>query len=64
MGLFYRADCSDQSAPLAGQNLQALTRTAVESYEYSADFCYVKAYNSDEAGRFFPVIKVEQKLAA
>ncbi|GAA3940465.1 hypothetical protein [Hymenobacter algoricola] len=64
MGLFYRADCSDQSAPLAGQNLQALTRTSVESYEWSADFCYVKAYNSDEAGRFFPVIKVEQKLAA
>ncbi|MDF7810710.1 hypothetical protein [Hymenobacter sp. YC55] len=64
MGLFYRADCSDQSAPLAGQNLQALTRTSVESYEWSADFVRIKLYNSDEAGRFFPAIKVEQKLPA
>ncbi|RSK29853.1 hypothetical protein [Hymenobacter metallilatus] len=64
MGLFYRADCSDQSAPLAGQNLQALTRTAVESYEWSFDVCFVKAYNSDAAGRYFPIVKVEQKAAA
>jgi hypothetical protein len=64
MGLYYRQDCSDESATLAAQALQGLTRTSVESFEYSADYCLVSLYNSDEAGRHFPVIKVEQKLAA
>jgi hypothetical protein len=64
MGLYYRADCSDQSALLAAQNLQGLTRTSVESFEWSIDVFFIKAYNSDNAGRFFPIIKVEQKTAA
>lgn len=64
VGLYYRADCSDQSALLAAQNLQGLTRTSVESFEWSVDVFFIKAYNSDTAGRFFPIIKVEQKTAA
>ncbi|SNC62288.1 hypothetical protein SAMN06265337_0640 [Hymenobacter gelipurpurascens] len=64
MGLYYRQDCSDESATSAAVQLQGLTRTSVESMEWSADYCLVKVYTSDEAGRFFPIIKVEQKLAA
>ena len=64
MGLYYRADCADESATLAAQNLQGLTRTSVESFEWSIDVFFIKLYNSASATRFFPIIKVEQKTAA
>jgi len=64
MGLYYRADCADQSATLAAQNLQGLTRTSVESFEWSMDVFFIKLYNSASGTRYFPIIKVEQKTAA
>ncbi len=58
-GLYYQADCSDQSAALAAHRLSGLTRTRVESFEWSADYCIFGAYNSDAATRYQPIQKFE-----
>jgi hypothetical protein len=58
-GLYYQADCSDQSAALAANRLSGLTRTKAESYEWSRDYCIFGAYNSDPTNRYEPINKFE-----
>jgi len=58
-GLYYQADCSDQSATLAAHRLSGLTRTYVESFEWSRDYCIFGAYNSDPTTRYQPIQKFE-----
>jgi hypothetical protein len=58
-GLFYQADCGDQSAALTANRLSGLTRTRVESYEWSRDYCIFGAYNSDPTTRYQPIDKFE-----
>jgi hypothetical protein len=58
-GLYYQADCSDQSATLAANRLSGLTRTKVESFEWSRDYCIFGAYNSDPTTRYEPINKFE-----
>lgn len=57
MGSYYTDDCTDASALHAGTT--GLTRTKVESFEWSTDICLVTAYNSAPATRFSPIIKAE-----
>jgi len=58
-GLYYQADCGDQSAALAANRLSGLTRTMVESFEWSRDYCIFGAYNSDPTNRYEPINKFE-----
>ncbi|TPG66073.1 hypothetical protein [Hymenobacter nivis] len=58
-GLYYQSACSDQSAALAAQRLEGLTRTRIESFEWSADYCIFGAYNSDPITRYQPIQKFE-----
>lgn len=58
-GLYYQSDCADKSAELAASRLGMLTRTRVESFEWSADYCIFGAYNSDTVGRYQPITKFE-----
>jgi hypothetical protein len=58
-GLYYQADCSDQSAALAANRLSGLTRTKVESFEWSRDYCIFGSYNSDPTNRYEPINKFE-----
>lgn len=50
LGVFYQADCADASA-LQAATLAGLTRTKVESWEFSVDVFYVKPYVSTPATR-------------
>ena len=59
MGSYMRMDCSNAGASLAAQNLQALTRARVESFEWSKDFAIFGSYNSDPVGRYAPYTKYE-----
>jgi len=59
MGLYYRADCADESAREVAENNFGLTRAYVESFEWSKDFCIFGNYNSDLAGRYQPITKAE-----
>jgi hypothetical protein len=59
MGLYYRADCADASALLAAERLTGLTRTYVESFEWSKDFVIFGSYNSDVVNRYQPITKFE-----
>jgi hypothetical protein len=58
-GLYYQSDCADKSAELAASRLGMLTRTRVESFEWSADYCIFGAYNSDSTSRYQPITKFE-----
>ena len=58
-GLYYQSDCADQSAALAAHRLEGLTRTRIESFEWSADYCIFGSYTSDELNRYKPVQKFE-----
>jgi hypothetical protein len=58
-GLFYQSDCGDKSAELAANRLSGLTRTFVESFEWSRDYCIFGAYNSDPTTRYQPIDKFE-----
>jgi len=58
LGVFYQADCADASA-LQAATLAGLTRTKVESWEFSLDVFYVKPYVSDVATRYSPIFKAE-----
>jgi hypothetical protein len=58
-GLYYQSDCGDQSAVLAANRLSGLTRTFVESFEWSRDYCIFGAYNSDPTTRYEPINKFE-----
>jgi hypothetical protein len=59
MGLYFRADCSDQSATLAAERLTGLSRAYAESYEFSKDFVIFGNYNSNPAGRYGSTTKFE-----
>ena len=59
IGSYFRADCADESAVLAAQRLTGLTRAYVESFEWSFDFCFFGAYNSDPVNRYGPITKFE-----
>jgi hypothetical protein len=63
MGLYYQAACSDQSVKLAAERWDGLTRAFVESFEWSADYCLIKSYNSDGSVRYTPITKAELLLA-
>lgn len=58
LGLYYQADCADASA-LQAAGMAGYTNTKVESWQFSVDVFYVKAYNSNPAARFSPIVKVE-----
>lgn len=58
-GLYYQSGCSDQSAVLAANRLSGLTRTFIESFEWSRDYCIFPSYNSDAATRYAPINKFE-----
>lgn len=58
LGVFYQADCADASA-LQAASLAGLTRTKIESWEFSLDVFYLKAYNSSPSTRFSPILKAE-----
>lgn len=58
LGVFYQADCADASA-IQAATLAGLTRTKIESWEFSLDVFYMKAYNSAPSTRFSPIIKAE-----
>jgi len=58
LGVFYQADCADASA-LDAAAAAGLTRTKVESWEFSIDVFYVKPYVSDVANRYSPILKAE-----
>jgi hypothetical protein len=59
MGLYFRADCSDQSAVLAAERLTGLSRAYAESYEFSKDFVIFGNYNSAPASRYGSTTKFE-----
>lgn len=59
MGLYFRADCSDQSATLAAERLSGLSRTYAESFEFSKDFVIFGNYNSNPASRYGSTTKFE-----
>lgn len=58
LGVFYQADCADASA-LQAATLAGLTRTKVESWEFSVDVFYIKPYVSDAVNRYSPILKAE-----
>jgi hypothetical protein len=58
LGVFYQADCADASAVEAA-TLAGYTRTKIESWEFSVDVFYLKAYNSAPSTRFSPIFKAE-----
>jgi hypothetical protein len=62
MGLYYQAKCSDESVRLAAERWDGLTRAFVESFEWSADYCLVKSYNSNGTARYTPITKAELLL--
>jgi len=57
MGTYYTDDCTDASGVQPG--MEGLTRTKIESFEWSTDICFASAFNSDPANRFGPIIKAE-----
>lgn len=59
VGLYYQAKCSDESVRLAAERLDGLTRTFVESFEWSWDVALLKSYNSDGTTRYSPITKAE-----
>ncbi|MGI4871382.1 MAG: hypothetical protein ACRYFX_09405 [Janthinobacterium lividum] len=63
VGLYYQARCSDESVRLAAERLDGLTRTFVESFEWSWDVALLKSYNSDGSTRYSPITKAELLLA-
>ncbi|NML67609.1 hypothetical protein HHL22_20605 [Hymenobacter sp. RP-2-7] len=63
VGLYYQAKCSDESVRLAAERLDGLTRTFVESFEWSWDVALLKSYNSDGSTRYTPITKAELLLA-
>ena len=56
-GAYYRKDCADRSGDHTGT--QQLSRTMVESFEFSFDVTYMHALNSNTAGVFSPIFKTE-----
>lgn len=58
MGVYYQADCADKSAAMAS-GVSGLTRTKVESWEFSVDYAFIGAYNSAAASNFSPILKAE-----
>jgi hypothetical protein len=58
LGVFYQADCADASA-LQAATLAGLTRTKVESWEFSLDVFYIKPYVSDVVNHYSPIFKAE-----
>ena len=64
VGLYYQAKCSDESVRLAAERFDSLTRTFVESFEWSWDVALIKSYNSDGSARYSPITKAELLLPA
>lgn len=58
LAVFYQADCADASA-LDAATLAGLTRSKVESWEFSVDVFYIKPYVSTPATRYSPIFKAE-----
>lgn len=58
LGVFYQAQCADASA-IQASGMANSTNTKLESWQFSVDVFYVKAYNSDIANRYSPIVKAE-----
>jgi hypothetical protein len=58
LGVFYQADCTDASA-LQAATLAKFTNTKIESWQFSVDVFYLKAYNSDIANKYSGILKAE-----
>lgn len=58
LGVYFQADCADISA-LQASGLANLTRAKIQSWEFSVDVFYVYSYNSNIAGTYQPILKVE-----
>lgn len=58
LGVYYQAQCADASAVQAS-GLANSTNTTVESWQFSVDEFYLKAYNSDVVNRYSPIVKAE-----
>ncbi len=58
LGVFYQADCADASA-IQASGMANSTNTKIESWQFSFDVFYMKAYNSDVANRYSPIVKAE-----
>ena len=59
MGVFYQADCADQSALQAGTGTGWMTQVKKESFQFSVDVYYIAGYNSNKATRYQPITKYE-----
>jgi hypothetical protein len=57
LGVYYQADCADISG--LGAGLTNLTRTKVESWEFSVDVFYIAPYISSPSTRYTPIFKAE-----
>lgn len=58
MALYYNEDCTNAAA-IQSAGTEGLTRTKVESYEYSIDLAFVSIYNSRPGADYTPIVKVE-----
>lgn len=58
MALYYNEDCTNAAA-IQSAGTEGLTRTKVESFEYSFDVAFITAYNSRPSADFTPIIKAE-----
>lgn len=58
MALYYNEDCTNAAA-IQSAGTEGLTRTKVESYEFSADFAFISSYNSRPTADYTPIVKVE-----
>lgn len=56
--LYYNEDCTNAAA-IQSAGTEGLTRSKVESYEFSADIAFVSAYNSSPSTNFGPIVKAE-----
>jgi hypothetical protein len=57
-GLYYNEDCTDASA-IQPPTSSRLTRTKVESFEFSADIAFIASYNSRPTLDYSPIVKAE-----
>lgn len=58
MALYYNEDCTNAAA-IQSAGTEGLTRTKVESFEYSFDVAFVTTYNSRPSADYTPIVKVE-----
>jgi hypothetical protein len=60
MGTYYTEDCADMTAlDEGGARMSHLSRSKVEGFAFDTDVCFVTAYNSAPASRYYPILKFE-----